>query len=914
MKVLKHIAKIFTLVLVAATACVSVFGAGEGSDDPSLNYVRQIAPCEDGDISLWFDYSFRKTLTSDTVSTGMDTFSVYMAKNETESLQFCLYSQKDKDQLQAAVTDFTDGKGNSISAEIYYEMYVTVSDVNSQTVLGENIIREGETPDPIMEISRLGTAKKPAYFKLNGGKSQAFLIRLTTESATPAGWYSAQLDIKNSSGDVIKTATVYCYVWDFALSDETALKTAFYVGNKTQYGGSYTEFYDYLLDNRICAMDVPGGVISSENPYLTDPRVNSVRVSAVGGGNNNSYMDTALASINSYTDIYNELSSSSVWETVRDKLYFYNVDEPLPYPLVGENRQTVDDVKSYFRAVKSKWGEDFRFLVTPCEDFPYTERDSYLSSPVTEYTMSELKDADQEMIDTNTVQIFCPRIYAFTPYSELKAYGRTLSRENIDCIRGESIEGYSGAYGTWGSGIAASFDWNSVYGDTFDRYMSHIINENKKRGDSFYELWAYSAGYNKSYTYTNHLIENTGLQTKLLFWQAYQNGVTGYLYYGTNNWTEYSGEKVLLDTTVTGSKTGAWPVNRYSISVPASERGEGGTKYVYGNGVLFYGPRSGKTLKGVIGTLRVEILRDGIEEYQMLTMLEEYCGRDRAMDIVSSVSDNAVRYLSLSGFDRSRWNASLDEYDIMETVRRTLGNEVEAATKEAACSHKWDGGSEVKVATCLEMGKISYTCTLCGAKTTEYTPTLHEVGECFETVSEKTAGCTENGSRLMRCTLCGFEKTDKLTAHHDDEESLVYREKSAEGHSVSCSVCNKVTVSLEKHTMFCRSRKASCTEDGYVKYVCSMCGYTEGVSEEKAAGHSFENGVCIVCGEREDGEDIILGDIDGDTKLTAKDSNRMASIAAGGEGSVPAADMNGDGKVNSVDVYLLVEIISGAVM
>ena len=378
MKNAKKLIKVLIIAALAAIICMGVFNSGAASDDPALSYVKQKAPYEDSSISLWFDYSFHKTFTSDHASTGKNTFSIYMAKNEIESAQFVLYSASDKTGLQAELSDFTDGKGNSVPAEIYYEMYVTTSNLNTRTVLGTNqIIREGETPDPVMEYSRLGTAKKAPSFKLNAGKSQAFLIRAKSSEDTPAGWYSAQLNIKNASGQIVKTATVYCHVWDFVISEETRMQTAFYMSDSFEYGGSYKEAYDYLLENRLNAMDIPGGKVKSTNPYLTNPRVTAVRITNNGGGTVREYSDVTVGQMSNYPEIYNELSTSPTWEQFKNKLYFYSVDEPLPYPLVGSGRQTVDDLKTLYPAAASKWGDDIRFVVTPCEDYPYSERDKY---------------------------------------------------------------------------------------------------------------------------------------------------------------------------------------------------------------------------------------------------------------------------------------------------------------------------------------------------------------------------------------------------------------------------------------------------------------------------------------------------------------------------------------------------------
>ena len=217
-------------------------------------------------------------------------------------------------------------------------------------------IKEGEIPDPIYPLKKIG-----GRFQLNGGKSQAFLIRIKTESDTPAGWYSAQLDIKNSAGEVVKTATVFCYVWDFELSEETAFETAVYLGNDTTYGGSYQKFYDYLLENRIVAMDVPGG-LSPDNPYLTNPRVNSIRVTYGGGGANNSYGEIGTdVEYFKYLDVYNKLSTSDVWDEVKDKFYFYTADEPVGAvwnKLTGSKNATVDDVKTFYEHLSDYWEDN----------------------------------------------------------------------------------------------------------------------------------------------------------------------------------------------------------------------------------------------------------------------------------------------------------------------------------------------------------------------------------------------------------------------------------------------------------------------------------------------------------------------------------------------------------------------------
>ncbi len=916
-KTTKRLLEVLTVAVLLCVLLVGVFSASAVSDDPADSYVKQNAANEDSSLSMWFDHSFRKTFTSDVTSTGKETYSIYMAKNEIESAQVVLYSATDRTGMNIEVTDFTDGNGNTVPAELYYEMYVTTSKLNSAYVLGatanDTIIRSGETPDPVLPYSALGTKSKPATFKLNAGKSQAFLIRATSAEDTPAGWYSAQLNVYDSNGNQVKTATVYLHVWDFVISDETALQTAFFMGNNTSYGGSYQAFYDYFLENRLNAMDVPGGKITSSNPYLTNPRVTAVRMSTTGLGSvsGSTYMD-GTNQYGQYLPMYYDLSASPNWDEFKDKLYFYTVDEPTSEEQHDAIRLsqpnftgvTIDNVKSA-SAYLSRFWPDANTVVPYHEDHPYPYY-RYPNNPAT-YSYGERRDATEELLITGSVTTWCPQIYAFTPKYELDAVNYIGGEDTYIRELGCTISGIYCA-GPKGTTVFGSpyVDWTEQFGEFHDRVMSHQIVENAKGGN--YKLWAYSAGWNKGYTYCNHLIENTGLQTKLLFWQLFQNDVTGYLYYGTNNWDEY---KTGHDSTTTGAKsTCTWFVNRHDY----------GTGYsIFGNGTLFYGKNMARvSAVDVVGTLRIEILRDGVEEYQMLKMLSDMKGNNAAKDVVSEVSANVVNYLSLNNFSTSAWG-NMDDYDIMETVRRNLGAAVEEASADV-CEHNWDDGVETKAATCKVMGETTYTCTECGAVKTEYIPARHSIQENFTEIGGTPATCTENGNIVYRCNFCDYEKSVDIIAFHNDEFSWAYEMKSDSAHVIKCSVCGTTLVSSEAHDMRHENREPTCTEAGVERDYCRVCDYEANVIEgDPATGHNYVDGVCTACGEPDPSynpeppaPEFIPGDLDGDNKVTAKDINLMKKMMTGVVAYVDAADLNGDNKLTVADVNQLKKIVTGS--
>ncbi|MBE6587282.1 MAG: DUF4091 domain-containing protein, partial [Ruminococcaceae bacterium] len=876
---MKKLFKTFFMSLVAVmllmAVCVGVFSADTGITDPADTYVKQTAPYEDSSIDLWFEHSFKKVFTSDTTPSGMDTYSVYMAKNEVENAQFVLYSDTTKSGMSATVTSFTNESGDSISAELYYEMYVTTSDLKTESVLGmtadNSIIREGETPDPVITLAQAG-----GKFQLNGGKSQAFFIKLRSSADTPSGWYSAQLDIKNSSGQIVKTATVYAYVWDFTLSEETALKTSFILSNNTTYGGSYQKFYDYLLDNRLLAMDIPGA-LNSDNPYVTNPRVNAIRVTAqsIAGQPGATYGDAnGPTSYSAYTDAYSELSQSDIWDDVKDKFYFYTADEPVGDIWAkwgGTENPGVDEISNWYTVLERNW-EDAKAVVPYHENhpLPYYE----VTSSVSNYATEDVMDATQGLIEGGGVSIWCPQFYAFTPQSELTAAGYngtdTQPLRDLSCSISDlwsygdnnSPTGTNGVDFFVGHGY---FNWNNIYGEFSDRINSEVYLANKNGKVANSELWAYSAGWNKTYTYCNHLIESTGLQTKMLFWQLYQNDITGYLYYGTNNWHEYDYQNGgFVDSTDTGSHTMCeWKTNKHVYADHA----------IYGNGQLFYGGKMAKIrfVQDYVGTLRVEIMRDGIEDYQMLSMLEDYLGEAAAKEVVSRVSTNVVRYLSLPGFDRSAFSASMDEYDIMVSVRRDLGNALEAAVLAGKCEHQWDDGVVAEEAGCLTAGSTVYTCTKCDAQYDEVIPALHSVGDCFTKVSGTAATCEADGDEVYQCTLCGYKKGVQTTAFHNDRNYYRYElnETNVKSHNVYCTVCD-ARLDPEEHTYFTIDT-ATCTEAGELMDQCRYCSYETLPTDDNgnvvqtptdAKGHSFvtetvdatctEDGytgsVCEICG------------------------------------------------------------------
>ena len=187
---------------------------GEGSDlkEPTVNgvnYDKLTAADEDATVKFWFDHMTEKLYQTNVNAKEQYTYVIHMAGNSIENCQFFLAPEADR-SFTVSLSELTDGKGNTLRAELLREHYVNV---NGQMI-----------PDALPPLDGAVTVR--------GGQSQGFVVKVWAGTDQPAGLYSATLHITDAaSGKVVKTATVYVNVYGFSLSDETALRTAIGMGS-----------------------------------------------------------------------------------------------------------------------------------------------------------------------------------------------------------------------------------------------------------------------------------------------------------------------------------------------------------------------------------------------------------------------------------------------------------------------------------------------------------------------------------------------------------------------------------------------------------------------------------------------------------------------------------------------------------
>ncbi|MFI5385648.1 MAG: DUF4091 domain-containing protein, partial [Fimbriimonadales bacterium] len=133
----------------------------------------------------------------------------------------------------------------------------------------------------------------------------------------------------------------------------------------------------------------------------------------------------------------------------------------------------------------------------------------------------------------------------------------------------------------------------NFFADTYPFYQ-----ERQAKGE---EVWFYTCVYPQG-EYANRFIELPLVKTRLLHWMNFKYGATGYLHWGWNHWS------------MMGTKT---PFEKVVYGEP------GGEYLPAGDCFIVYPAKNG----GILDSIRWETMRDGIADYELLSMLAE---KDRA--------------------------------------------------------------------------------------------------------------------------------------------------------------------------------------------------------------------------------------------------------------------------------------------
>jgi len=162
-------------------------------------------------------------------------------------------------------------------------------------------------------------------------------------------------------------------------------------------------------------------------------------------------------------------------------------------------------------------------------------------------------------------------------YGEIAAYIKSLAPaiKTIDAVHSHGV---GNTVDVW---VPQLDFFNSDY---------NFYKERKTAGD---EIWFYTCLAPQG-DYANRFIELPLIKTRILHWINFRFGATGYLHWGWNFWSDH-------------------PLEETSGIIP-----EAGNIMPGGDAFITY-PGNGK----ILSSIRLEAMRDGIVDYELLKMLEE---------------------------------------------------------------------------------------------------------------------------------------------------------------------------------------------------------------------------------------------------------------------------------------------------
>ena len=419
-------------------------------------------------------------------------------------------------------------------------------------------------------------------FDLKAGLSQMFVIKVKSAQDQPSGMYSAVVTLTDNAGRELKKANVFAYVWDFSLPVASSCKT--------------------LSDLNEWAVIVGANRESTTTDGLEDD------LYAL-------YYEYLLENkINCYTLPY--AKRGQFWDDRVDKY----LDDPrctcftLFWKIACKNSSEIPDyLKAAYDRLSAKPGRLEKAYFYP--------------------------DACDEPLDISTLDLVK---YYNAEYTKVFGAHKLLIPVHYDTLIDQSTDFFKYLENDVTAWCPKTYFFNTsadkkadpaLYTDFYDKSMEEALGVFKDRmaaeqegGD---EVWWYVTRYPHDPEITLS-INDEAIKHRILFWQQKLYNVDGFLYYMVNDWED--------------SKNWTKKYEQYASGTLVN---------TYGNGVLIY---PGGALPeyvekygsdgypGPIGSLRLEDVRDGIEDYDYFTLLDSLYGEGTSTLIIKQVTQSLGEY------------------------------------------------------------------------------------------------------------------------------------------------------------------------------------------------------------------------------------------------------------------------------
>ena len=142
-------------------------------------------------------------------------------------------------------------------------------------------------------------------------------------------------------------------------------------------------------------------------------------------------------------------------------------------------------------------------------------------------------------------------------------------------------------------------------------YTEPEVARLRAKGNDF---WTYVTGY--APPYCNLEINEPGIEHRMMFWQNWVEDIDGFLHWGLNVWPHYRRPNPWVGEIAMEANYDKWPNRAWD---------DGGwviQEYTDGGGYLIY-----PSPEGPVASIRLEMMRDGLEDWELLNTLDSLIER-----------------------------------------------------------------------------------------------------------------------------------------------------------------------------------------------------------------------------------------------------------------------------------------------
>ena len=541
------------------------------------------------------------------------TFSISAFKNEYESSQIVISTNTDIDNYDVKVSELKNVNGDVLSADcftVYHEKYINVT----QKKETENPQPAGYYPDALLPMD---VAKEYGEACVDANQNQAVWIELKTDEMQPAGVYTGAFQV--TADEKTFSIPVSVNVYDYALRGETSFHQYF----NTKWGEiAYGEwdssvemqqaYWDFLLDYRI-STTLPGTVVSW---YPTQANYQENFLQALENATKDERCTVAPLPYGAWKTITVDVERvvggekqivPTAIQTVNET-YFVNM-------LTDVAKYSAEKGINLFE----KAAIYFQFL----DEF---------SDGVLVYGANYTYDRAREIFSQLALQ--------FEEELDWSNCTAEVKEATLHSLREIKL-----------LACGALMDEFTTTNAVLMAHLNKYADENSRDAHAEYaasnpwnEQWVYTTGYPKYPRPTYH-IDDVLISSRLMNWMCYDWGVEGVLYWDTSLYGTSDGE---------GSCDMIQDMYDTALRYPSAN----------GDGYLLY-PGKPYGMDGPVGTVRLQSIRDGSEDYELLKTLEEYYAQK---GMSQSAFASVYSYLTSSLYAS---NACSTADDILEQFQST---------------------------------------------------------------------------------------------------------------------------------------------------------------------------------------------------------------------------------------------------